>query len=272
MAVALAIPLSSCSHGPQPLREDKGGKPIPAEGPTGTEAALAAKKFLEQEDTVELKGGVHTHEADMKVHGKGSVTGSGDFRITMVGTVDGKDMSMDIRGVGSTIYFKASKENFDSLAQNYDQDEIDAPSGEDMAKAAGDKYVSVPREQAKDLGDMTLSALVESIFDEDDLSADKLDRPEAKGTLTTVEGIPAYQYELPTDPVYSDSEGASADPDADRAFMYLRADGSGDFLGSKSQRNGTMLVKAIDHGFKVSEPAEKETISLEDLDDVGKDD
>jgi hypothetical protein len=33
-----------------------------------------------------------------------------------------------------------------------------------------------------------------------------------------------------------------------------------------------MLVKAIDHGFKVSEPAEKETISLEDLDDVGKDD
>lgn len=241
LALALTLPLAGCGGDSSSGGSGTKKEAVAKEGPTGTAALEAAKKNLKELKSVTFSGTVKEDGSDMKIDGKGSVKKGEDYELTVDGTIKGVKQSLNILSVGGTVYMKGSE---DFYKQN-----LGDSSGK-MAAAIGDKYLQVPSEQTSSMSDMSLAGLMDSAFDPDDMDADDLANPSAKGKLVNFEGTQAYEYKAKDD---------------DAGNFYLTADGSKQFAGLKSNEEGTIVFKDHNKKFTIEAPAKDQVMSMEDL-------
>lgn len=122
-------------------------------------------------------------------HIKGSMTDAGQtMTLDLAGATDGSNQSLVVTVTGD------AKATILTVDKKYYMTGNDAfwtsQGGAAVAKMFAGKYVLVPAEQAKEMGDITLQSLLTQMFDDKDMSA--LKGLTANVTKSTVDGVPAY--------------------------------------------------------------------------------
>ncbi|MGO3152892.1 MAG: hypothetical protein ACTIJJ_09775 [Galactobacter sp.] len=239
-ALALSLALTGCG-GDNPKPANGQGQAVSKEGPAAKDALEKAKTNMKAWKTVSFTGTVTEDDTEMKVEASGSVKESGDFQLTMSGTVEGKDQSANILSVDGKMYMKGSEDFYSGQMGD---------GAGDMAKLIGGKYLEIPTSQAEGMDDMSLHSFMDEVMNPEDMDLDDLDDPEAKGKLVKFEGVQAYEYKV------SDDEDTT---------MYLSTDGSDQFLGFKSAEEGQFVFKDFNKDFSFKAPSKDEVVSMEDL-------
>lgn len=242
LAMALVLPLVGCGGGSKPVDSASQKAAVAKKGPTGSEALAAGQKNLKDLKSVSVTGSLNDDNTKMKVAGKGSVEQGGDFELSSEGIDDGKHQALHLRSVDGTMYLQASDDFFKL--------NLGDSSGR-MASAIGDKFLEVPSSRASTMPEMSLAELMDSTFSSDALTADDLADPSAKGKLVNFEGVQAYEYTVKDD----DGEWT----------VYLSADGSEQFAGMRSAKEGTVLLTDHDKKFTIQAPDKDEIITVEEL-------